>query len=508
MPPAREPGPDAPLQTYRASDMRLLDARLATGEGIDDYALMQRAGRAAFFRLRRRWPQARRLGVVCGPGNNGGDGFVVASMARAWGLAVELWALAAPDTLVGAARHAAEDFLAAGGEIRPLEPDALRTAEVDAWVDALFGIGLARPLTGAAHAAVLALNQHPAPTLAVDIPSGLSADTGAILGAAVQAAATVSFIAPKPGLYTGAGPNCCGVVCLDRLGAPADLAADLPGACRLWPDAMPLGTLLPPRLPAAHKGQFGHVLVIGGGPGMAGAARMSAEAALRAGAGLVSVATVPAHAATLGIGRPELMVAAAQTGVELAPLLARSTVRAVGPGLGRDAWAQQMFDGALSAPGPLVVDADGLNLLAETPRRRTDWILTPHPAEAARLLGTTTAAVQADRLAAVRALTTRYGGVALLKGAGTLIDDGRQIDLCAGANPGLASGGMGDVLTGLIAGLLAQGLPLADAARGAVRLQLRAGALAARALGAPGMLAGDLLERIAPLLMQPGACHV
>jgi NAD(P)H-hydrate epimerase len=167
-----------------------------------------------------------------------------------------------------------------------------------------------------------------------------------------------------------------------------------------------------------------------------------------------------------------------------------------------------MFDGALSSPGPVVVDADGLNLLAEAPRRRTDWILTPHPAEAARLLGTTTAAVQADRLAAVRVLTNLYGGVALLKGAGTLIDDGHQINLCAGANPGLASGGMGDVLTGLIAGLLAQGLPLADAARGAVRLQLHAGALAAQAFGEPGMLAGDVLERIAPLLTLDGACHV
>ena len=504
MPSSREPSPGTPLQTYHASQMRELDARITACEAIDDYALMRRAGRAAFFRLRRGWPQVRRLGVVCGPGNNGGDGFVVASLARAWGLAVDLWALTDAETLAGAARRAAIDFLGAGGLIRPLEPDTLRTAEVDAWIDALFGIGLARPLTGEAHAAVMALNQHPAPILAVDIPSGLSAGTGAIQGAAVQATATVSFIAPKPGLYTGAGPDCCGAVWLDSLGAPADFAADLPGACRLWPAAMPLGALLPPRPPAAHKGQFGHVLVIGGGLGMAGAARMSAEAALRAGAGLVSVATTPAHAATLGIGRPELMVAAAQTGAELAPLLARSTVRAIGPGLGRDAWAAQMFDGALSVPGPLVVDADGLNLLAAAPRRRADWVLTPHPAEAARLLGTTTAEIQADRLAAVRALTMRYGGVALLKGAGTLIDDGRQIDLCEGANPGLASGGMGDVLTGLIAGLLAQGLPPADAARGAVRLQLRAGTLAARDLGQPGMLAGDLLACVAPLLGLPG----
>ena len=504
MPASREPSPGTALQTYHASEMRALDTRLMALEAIDEHALMLRAGRAAFFRLRRRWPQARRLGVVCGPGNNGGDGFIVAGLARAWGLAVDLWAMTDADTLTGAARRAAIDFRGAGGLIRSLDADALRTAKVDAWVDALFGIGLARPLSGAAHAAVVALNQHPAPILAIDVPSGLSADTGAILGAAVQAAATVSFIAPKPGLYTGAGPDRCGAVWLDALGAPADLGEGLPTACRLWPAAMPLGALLPPRPPAAHKGQFGHALVIGGGHGMAGAARMSAEAALRVGAGLVSVATAPAHAATLGIGRPELMVAAAQTAAELAPLLARSTVRAIGPGLGRDAWAEQMLEAALSVPGPLVVDADGLNLLAEAPRRRADWILTPHPAEAARLLGTTTAAVQADRLAAVRALTDRYGGVALLKGAGTLIDDGRNIDLCEGANPGLASGGMGDVLTGLIAGLLAQGLPPAAAARGAVRLQLHAGARTVRDMGTAGMLAGDMLERIAPCLAHTG----
>lgn len=507
MPSFAAPPRAVPTRAHRADEMRLLDARLARHAAIDDHALMQQAGRAAFFRLRRRWPQARRLGVVCGPGNNGGDGFVVAGLARTWGLAVELWAMSASDTSTGAARRAAEDFRAAGGVIRPLAADALRTAAVDVWIDALFGIGLARPLTEMAHAAVVALNQHPAPILAIDVPSGLSADTGAILGAAVQAAATVSFIAPKPGLYTGAGPDCCGEVWLDALGAPADLDADLPGACRLWPAAMPLGALLPPRPPAAHKGRFGHVLVIGGGPGMAGAARMGAEAALRAGAGLVSVATAPAHAAMLGIGRPELMVTATPSAAELAPLLARSTVRAIGPGLGRDAWAERMFDGAVSVPGPLVVDADGLNLLAAAPRHRGDWILTPHPAEAARLLGVRTTEVQADRLAAVRALTERYGGVALLKGAGTLIDDGRQIDLCEGANPGLASGGMGDVLTGLIAGLLAQGLSPADAARGGVRLQLHAAAQAARDMGTAGMLAGDVLARIAPFVTQWGSSH-
>ena len=503
MPSVGEPSDAAPLWAYRASEMRQLDARLMAREHIDDYTLMRRAGRAAFFRLRRHWPQRRRLGVICGPGNNGGDGYVIAALARAWGLSVRLWAMAPVESLRGAARRAAQDFLASDGQIEPLDAGSLRTADVDAWVDALFGTGLARPASGVAHDVISTLNAHPAPVLAIDTPSGLCTDTGVMRGIAVQAAMTVSFIAPKPGLYTGAGPDCCGTLILDRLGAPDDLGAGLPGACRLWPADTPPEMLLPPRSPTAHKGQFGHVLVVGGGVSMAGAARMAAEAALRVGAGLVSVATAPEHAAAAGIGRPELMVAGTQTAEDLAPLLARSTVRALGPGLGRSSWSEQLFSATLAAPGPLVVDADGLNLLAECPCWRENWILTPHPAEAARLLGVTTAEIQADRLAAVRALTDRYGGVALLKGAGTLIDDGQQIALCAGANPGLASGGMGDVLTGLAAGLLAQGLAPVAAARGAVRLQLHAGAHAAQTLGHAGMLASDVLDRIAPLLALP-----
>lgn len=493
-----------PLSAYRAAEMRVLDGRLMAREGIDGYALMRRAGRAAFFRLRRLWPHARRIGVVCGPGNNGGDGYVIASLARAWGMSVQVWGLAPVSELQCDARRAAADFVAEGGQVLPLEPLALQAAEVEVWVDALFGTGLVRPLTGAAQQAIAVLNAHSAPVLAVDVPSGLSADTGAVLGAAMRAAATVSFIAAKPGLFTGAGPDCCGEVTLDRLGAPVDLGVDLPAACALWPATAPLGALLPPRSPVAHKGHFGHVLVVGGSAGMPGAARMAAEAALRVGAGLVSVATAPAHAVTLGIGRPELMVASADSGADLAPLLARSTVRALGPGLGRGAWAQRMFAAMLTAPGPLVLDADGLNILAEAPCRRTDWILTPHPAEAGRLLGFTTAEIQTDRLSAARALVTRYGGVVVLKGAGTLVDDGREVALCAGANPGLASGGMGDVLTGLIAGLLAQGLAPFAAARAGVRLHLRAGTLAARAMGVPGMLASDVIAQIAPALAESG----
>jgi len=195
-----------PLPAYCAAEMRVLDGRLMAREGIDGYALMRRAGRAAFFRLRRLWPQARRIGVVCGPGNNGGDGYVIASLARAWGMSVQVWGLTPVSDLRGDAQRAAMDFVAEGGQMLPLEAAALEAAEVEVWVDALFGTGLVRPLTGAAQQAIAALNAHPAPVLAVDVPSGLSADTGAVLGAAMRAAATVSFIAAKPGLYTGAGP--------------------------------------------------------------------------------------------------------------------------------------------------------------------------------------------------------------------------------------------------------------------------------------------------------------
>ena len=483
---------ELPFELYRAAQVRELDRIAIQERGIPGYTLMSRAGEAAFQRLRQRWPNARRIAVICGGGNNGGDGYVVARLAHQAGLDVHVLTLADPETLRGDAQTAWRDAGAAAVSIQPFNAVALKG--VDLLVDAILGTGLERPVSGTWREAIEALNAHPADLFALDIPSGLHADTGAILGVAIQAAATMTFIGLKQGLFTGQGPACCGEINFADLDVPPDIYPALhPASWRYAGEDLP--TLLPRRPRSAHKGYFGHVLVIGGELGLAGAARMAGEAAARCGAGLISIATRAAHAGLQAAVRPELMFHGVEQPNDLAPLLDRATVIAIGPGLGRSDWGRVMLHAALSSDKPLVVDADGLNLLAIEPAFRENWILTPHPGEAARLLKMTPMEVEMDRFAAVEDLALRYGGVAILKGAGSLIasrEEG-QVALCTVGNPGMASGGMGDVLTGVIAALVAQGLPLFAAAKAGVYLHGLAGDQAALAGGERGLLATDLL---------------
>lgn len=482
---------------YAPATVRAVDDRAIRVLGIPGYELMGRAAAATLAALRARWPAVADLCVLCGAGNNAGDGYVIARLARSAGLGTRVLAVADPAGLAGDAARARDDFIAAGGRIEPwtgvLPPAALV-------VDALFGTGLARPVAGAARAAVEAVNAAGRPVVAVDVPSGLDAGSGAVLGAAIRADLTVTFVGLKTGLFLGAGPDHAGRVLLDDLAIPAAAWAEaVPVLRRHGPDD--LRAALPPRRPTAHKGHFGHVLIVGGNTGMGGAARLAGEAALRSGAGLVTVATRPANAPLVSLGRPELMAVGVDAVADLEPALARATVIAIGPGLGQDDWAHALFARARAAARPLVVDADALNLLAAAPARAADWILTPHPGEAARLLGTDTAAVQADRLAAVGALASRYGGVAVLKGRGTLVATAGGLPwLIDGGNPGMASGGMGDVLTGITAALLAQ-FPQdpAGAAAAAAAVHAAAGDAAAAA-GARGLIAGDVLAALRPWL--------
>ena len=491
--------PELPFELYRAAQVRELDRIAIEERGIPGYTLMRRAGDAAFALSRERWPRARRIAVVCGGGNNGGDGYVVARLAREAGLDVVALALADPGGLRGDAQTAWRD--ARDADVPTTVFTAAGLDGADLLVDAILGTGLEREVSGAWRAAIDAMNAHPADVLALDIPSGLHADTGAILGAAIRAAATITFIGLKQGLFTGQGPACRGDLRFADLGVPPDIYPAMHPAC--WRYAgEDLPELLPQRRRSAHKGHFGHVLVIGGDFGLAGAARMTAEAAARCGAGLVSVATRGAHAGLQAAVRPELMFHGIDTPDELGPLLNRATVIAVGPGLGRDLWGRALLRAALAGAKPLVVDADGLNLLAIEPAFRANWILTPHPGEAARLLKMTPAEVEADRFAAVEDLALRFGGVAVLKGAGSLIAskaDG-QVALGSTGNPGMASGGMGDVLTGVIAALLAQGLPPFAAAKAGAHLHGLAGDLAARSGGERGLLATDLLPFLRQLV--------
>jgi NAD(P)H-hydrate epimerase len=476
---------------YTAAQVRDFD-RVAIHElGIPGYELMTRAGRSTLAALRSLWPATRSVTVLCGPGNNGGDGYVIAREARANCLDVTTVALGDPAQLAGDARRAYQDFVAAGGRCDPWSAAAL---ESDVIVDALYGTGLARPVSGEAAAMIEAANASGRPIVAVDLPSGLHADSGAVLGVAARASLTVTFIGRKAGLYLGGGAEHSGQVVFDSLGVPAATYAGAAPVARLLGEHDVLEAL-PRRRRAAHKGDFGHVLVIGGGRGMPGAARLAGEAALRAGAGLVTLAVHPENISVVA-ARPEAMCVATHAAADLAGALSRATVVAVGPGLGQDAWAQELLDAALASGLPLVVDADALNLLAAAPRKLQHSVLTPHPGEAGRLLGMGSGEVQADRLQAARALQARFGATVVLKGAGSIVrDTAGTTAICDRGNPGMAAGGMGDVLTGVIAGIAAQCPDLGRAARAGVFVHAQAGDLASRR-GARGMLASDVLEQV------------
>ena len=489
-----------PLDLYTAAQARELDQLAAKDWGLPSLTLMERAGAAAIERLTQRYPDARKLLVVCGGGNNGGDGYVAARLALEQGLAARVAAVADPERLQGDAAHCARRFAEAGPGLieKTLSPAAL--ARADLIVDALFGTGLSRAAQGAFLDAIDMINEAAAPAFSLDLPSGLCADAGNPLGAAVKADATLSFIGLKRGLFTGAGPECCGEVLFDDLGAPAGLYKEVKAGAALI-DPLSVAQGLPRRPRHAHKGDCGHALIIGGDCGYLGAALLAGNAAARAGAGLVTVATRPEHAAQLALFRPELMTVALKAPQDLSGPLRRADVVALGPGLGRGEWASGLFAKALESRLPMVVDADALNLLAADPQRRQNWVLTPHPGEAARLLGISVQALQADRFTAVAALREKFGGTALLKGAGSLVLEAQgPIRVNRSGNPGMATGGMGDVLTGLIAGLMAQGLAPGAAAVAGVCLHGQAADACAAASGQRGLLAGDLLAALPPLL--------
>ncbi len=499
MPSTRPEPPPLARELYRADQVRALDRAAIETHGIPGIQLMNRAGTAAYQYLRDRWPEVDRVTVLAGLGNNGGDGYVVARLARADGLEVRVLQLGDPGRLRGDAALSLLAYRDLGGEILSFGEASSGLPEcLGVLVDALLGTGLDRPVEGPWAAAIAAVNAASAPILALDIPSGLDADTGAVLGIAVRADATMTFVGLKQGLFTGAGPDCCGEIRLDTLDIPQEVYSGVPPSARRV-DWAQQSHALGPRHRAAHKGDFGHVLIIGGAPGMSGAVRLAGEAALRAGAGLATLATHSEHAAWLNLTRPELMVRAVDDPGALDAPIERADVIAIGPGLGRGAWGRRLWDLVRALQKPLVVDADALNLLAEEPEIGPDWVLTPHPAEAARLLGWTAEEVERDRFGAAREVQRRYGGVVILKGAGSLIQGAsdRPPAVCTDGNPGMATAGSGDVLTGVVAALRAQraGFDAEAAACLGACLHAAAGDRAAQG-GERGMLAGDILESL------------
>jgi NAD(P)H-hydrate epimerase len=486
----------SPSALYSVSQVRALDAYAIGTLGVSGYTLMKRAGEAALRALRSRWPRALRIAVVTGGGNNGGDGYVLARFGHAAGLQMTVLAAVPPERLRGDARQAAADYRTSGGDIHAFSAATL--AQADVIVDALLGTGLDRPVQPELAGVIRAINDAQRPVFALDLPSGLNGDTGSVMGAAVRADSTISFVALKVGLFIGEGPDHAGRVLLDDLEvvAPAAEAAFEPVLERL--SDTEITRTLPRRARGAHKGDFGRVLLIGGGVGMPGAVRLAGEACLRAGAGLVTVACAPENMGAITSGRPELICLGIEAPDQLERALAAADVIGIGPGLGTTPWAHAMLHAALAAGKPLVLDADALNMLAAEGRTApAHAILTPHPGEAARLLSTTTADIQGDRIAALRALLARHPCVAILKGAGTLIGaSGCTPAICERGNPGMAAPGMGDVLTGAIAGVLAQCHDPWRAARVGVLAHALAGDDVARERGERGLLALDVAEAL------------
>ncbi len=477
---------------YDSAAAREIDARASERVDGGPHELMRRAGQAAWRHLLAHWPDAERIVVVCGPGNNGGDGYVLARAALQSGRRVRVVHLADHVPRTESAQRACTDYVAAGGHV-DLFDHALPPADVV--VDALFGIGLSRAPDPASTRLIEAINAQTVPVFSLDVPSGVDADHGCVPGAAVLATRTLQFLAEHVGLRTGDALEYTGTCAFDDLEVAVDVLEGLtPAAVALRQDALPRW-LLPRRL-NTHKGESGRVLCIGGDHGSGGAIAMCAEAALRTGTGLLRVATRAAHVAPILSRRPEAMVRAVESGDELEPLLAQTDVVALGPGLGQGEWSRGLFELALRSGVPCVVDADALNLLAMQPHALPEAVLTPHPGEAARLLGIETGDVQRNRRLAALALADRFQCAIVLKGAGTLIAAPGQLPCVIDAgNPGMAVGGMGDVLTGVIASLRGQGLSAFDAACAGALMHSLAGDAAARE-GERGLLPTDVMPML------------
>ena len=500
---------------YTAAQVRELDRIVIEKLGISGDRLMQRAGSFAYNVLNETFPNAQSIYVFCGCGNNAGDGYVLAKLAiedDKYDREVIVVNCFNPEKLEGDAKTAYQDLMTMRYDKKKVEiRDHLEVMYTHrkggVYVDAIFGTGLTRDINDENLVRIIQqLNRQSLMScsgyekmqgvLSIDIPSGLNADDGNVMGVAVHANVTATFIGQKRGMFTHNGCEYSGQIKFSSLEGPHESFDELDSHCKLLSFA---DYYLAKRERNAHKGIFGHVLVIGGDEGYLGAAQMTAEAAIRVGSGLVSVATRKSHAAQLSIAVPEIMSHGVETLDELMPLIKCATVIAIGPGLGQSEWAKLLFACVLELDLPIIIDADGLNLLAEEEQSSQNWVITPHPGEAARLLKTDVATIQSDRFQSARDLYEKYHGPVVLKGAGSIVIDLEgNLYVCSEGNPGMSTGGMGDVLTGVIAGLVAQGVDIEKATQIGVLMHARAGDMAA-ILGERGMIATDLMPYLREL---------
>lgn len=458
---------------YTAQQVRQLDQMLALARGVPTWQLMQDAGAVAAKVLKANWPEAKRIIIMAGSGNNAGDGWVLASLLQADCFDVFVIALKTPDQLQGDAAKAAQMAQQAGcvwyqwGENDQRLLESLDNADVI--VDALLGTGIKGELRNGYPAAITAINRSPGPVLALDVPSGLHADTGVTGDACVHSDITITFVAYKRGQMTLDGPDYCGHLVLADLGLseyPDLFEQTLPGAQVTLLDHQQVLSNRLARRGNSHKKTYGHVVVIAGNVGMAGAGLLAARAALRSGAGLVTLVTHRQHAASLHSTNPELMIIGVDEAGALADTLFESADSVViGPGLGQGQWSQQcwqaleQFLSQHKASLPVVVDADGLFYLSKHALKNCTLVLTPHPGEAAKLLQISNQQVQQDRFANADQLAQHYQAIVVLKGNGSIVASTDQLALSAYGNPGMATAGMGDVLAGVCGSMLAQQSP-------------------------------------------------
>jgi hydroxyethylthiazole kinase-like uncharacterized protein yjeF len=453
---------------YSNDKTKQIDQLAAAALDIDSFQLMQKAGAAIFEQVK----YFRQLLVITGPGNNGGDGFVVAELARQNNQEVKLLTLKPIEELTGDAAKAAAMYQ---GELL----DEFPVESFDCIVDSIFGTGLNQAVRGQYADAIKWINLQSSHVVSIDIPSGLNGTSGKIEGCAVQAHQTISILGRNTGLFTLDGKQCCGEIIFAGLEVAAEkLAAVEHDAWLLSADM--LTEISNNRQQNSHKGSFGHVLTAGGQAGMMGAILLAGRAALKAGAGLTTLVTDSKHADLIPIHAPELMTLGfdglnEQT-MHQSLLDKNADVIVLGMGLGQSQWSKQLFKSCIRSDKPMVMDADALALLASLAVIPDQLqVITPHPKEAAHLLSMSVAEIQKDRWQSVRHLAQKFHCVAVLKGSGTLISDGKQIWCCPYGNANLATAGSGDILSGMIAGLLAQGFSPVKASQMAVLWHALAG---------------------------------
>jgi len=497
-----------PDNLYRVDSVVKLEQLAIKQFGIPAYELMKRAGQAVFDVVTSRYPDHKKILVLCGAGNNAGDGYVVASLARQAGFDVDVISLIDPSTLKNEALQAYQDWRRVADNSAA---DISQIAESDIIIDALLGTGLKRDVSVQWAGWIEAANKSGKPVIAVDLPSGLIADTGAIAGCAIEADITVSFIGLKQGLFTAQAKDVCGEIIFSDLAVPNEVYAQVDADARLIKSVD--YTLLPKRKASSNKGDFGHVLIVGGNVGMPGAVILAAKAALRAGAGLVTIVTAALNLEAIITAVPEAMVKACDENtlpdVLNEAFLKKITHVAIGMGLGQDDWSLALLRFCVSLEKPLLIDADALSLLAKNDIKiKSPLVITPHPGEAARLLSNTASAfnsadIQRDRFSAVKQLFQLFADsgscAVILKGSGSLIFDGQIIKVCASGNAAMAAPGMGDVLSGIVIALMAQKISIHDAAELAVCLH----AAAAESLTQDktrGLLASDVIDELTKVI--------